>query len=88
VLAIASRPLDHVATYVFDQALVGEVAMAHLIERGHTRIVVLMPSEARIIARLEETIEGKKGRSLADQIAPARGSGRHHVNRRGDARTR
>jgi DNA-binding LacI/PurR family transcriptional regulator len=38
VLAIAGRPLEHVATYVFDQALVGEVAVAHLIERGHTRI--------------------------------------------------
>ena len=45
VLAIAPQPLDHVATLVVDQATVGEAAMRHLVERGHERIVVVMPTE-------------------------------------------
>src|SRR4051812_32389880 len=45
VLAIASQPLEHVATLVVDQAVVGEVALSHLVERGHERIVVVMPAE-------------------------------------------
>jgi DNA-binding LacI/PurR family transcriptional regulator len=45
VLAIAQEPLDYVATIVYDQRLVGETAVTHLIERGHRNIVALMPSE-------------------------------------------
>ena len=45
VLAIAQQPLDYVATIVYDQGLVGETAVAHLIERGHRNIVAVMPSE-------------------------------------------
>src|SRR3954471_3529985 len=35
VLGIAARALDHVATLVVDQTLVGELAVAHLAEKGH-----------------------------------------------------
>ena len=45
LLAISDEPLDHVMTLVFSQAIVGEVAVEHLLERGHERIVALVPSE-------------------------------------------
>src|SRR3954452_1826118 len=45
VLGIAARALDHVATLVVDQTLVGELAVAHLAEKGHTEVLALMPTE-------------------------------------------
>ena len=50
LLAIAPEPLEHVATIVVDQSSVGELAVAHLAERGHRRIVALMPSEPHFAA--------------------------------------
>jgi DNA-binding LacI/PurR family transcriptional regulator len=45
LLAISPEPLEHVMTIVFRQEIVGQVAISHLLERGHERIVALMPSE-------------------------------------------
>jgi DNA-binding LacI/PurR family transcriptional regulator len=68
VLAIAPAPLDYVATYVFDQALVGEVAVAHLIERGHERIVAVMPSEPEFATIAADRLRG------AEAVATAHGA--------------
>jgi DNA-binding LacI/PurR family transcriptional regulator len=58
VLAIGPEPLEHVATFIVNQGLVGEVAVQHLIERGHTEIVALMPSEPEFAAIAAERLKG------------------------------
>jgi DNA-binding LacI/PurR family transcriptional regulator len=58
LLAIGATPLEHVATMVVDQMLVGEVAIEHLLERGHTNVVALMPSEPEFEAIGAERLKG------------------------------
>jgi DNA-binding LacI/PurR family transcriptional regulator len=58
VLAIGPEPLAHVATFIIDQAVVGEVAVQHLLERGHTEIVAVMPSEPEFEAIGAERLKG------------------------------
>ena len=60
VLAIAARPLEHVATLVVDQTLVGEVAVAHLAEKGHTDVIALMPTEPEFADIGAERLEGAR----------------------------
>jgi DNA-binding LacI/PurR family transcriptional regulator len=73
MLAIAQEPLDHVATLVFSQGLVGETAAAHLIERGHRNIVALVPSEPEFAAIGADRLRG------AQAVATARGATVHAV---------
>jgi DNA-binding LacI/PurR family transcriptional regulator len=73
VLAIAARPLEHVATLVVDQALVGEVAVAHLAEKGHTDVIALMPTEPEFAAIGAERLEGARrvpGVTIRPVLAP------------------
>src|SRR3954469_15714833 len=73
VLAIAPRPLEHVATLVVDQTLVGEVAVAHLAEKGHTDVIALMPTEPAFAAIGAERLEGARrvpGVSIHPVLAP------------------
>jgi DNA-binding LacI/PurR family transcriptional regulator len=58
VLAIGPEPLEHVTTFLVNQALVGEVAVQHLLERGHTEIVAVMPSEPEFEAIGAERLKG------------------------------
>jgi DNA-binding LacI/PurR family transcriptional regulator len=58
LVAVARAPLDHVATLVFDQARVGEVAIGHLLERGHRTIVVLVPSEPELAGLAADRLRG------------------------------
>lgn len=58
VLAISPEPLAHVVTLVFRQAIVGDVAISHLLERGHERIVVLLPSEPEFAEIAAGRLEG------------------------------
>jgi DNA-binding LacI/PurR family transcriptional regulator len=60
ILAISQEPLDHVATLVFDQALVGETALAHLIARGHRNIVALVPGEPHFAAISADRLRGAR----------------------------
>jgi DNA-binding LacI/PurR family transcriptional regulator len=71
MLAIAQEPLDHVATLVYDQALVGATAVAHLIERGHRNIVALVPSEPEFAAIGADRLRG------AQAVATAHGATLH-----------
>jgi DNA-binding LacI/PurR family transcriptional regulator len=48
VLAIAPEPPEHIPSLSFDQRLVGEVAVEHLAERGHTRIAAIMPTAPEV----------------------------------------
>jgi DNA-binding LacI/PurR family transcriptional regulator len=73
VLAIAQQPLDYVATLVFDQAIVGETAVEHLIERGHRNIVAVMPSEPHFAAIGADRLRG------AQATAQAHGATLHAV---------
>jgi DNA-binding LacI/PurR family transcriptional regulator len=69
VLAIASKPLEHVATLVVDQAAVGEVAMTHLVEHGHERIVVVMPTEPQFVALGAERLRGAQAYADAHGVS-------------------
>jgi len=60
IVAIGQTPLAHVATLVFDQSLVGETAMAHLIERGHRTIVAVAPSEPHFAAVGADRLRGAR----------------------------
>jgi DNA-binding LacI/PurR family transcriptional regulator len=60
VLAIAPAPLEHVTTLVVDQALVGELAVRHLAERGHRRIVAALPSSPEPAAIAAERMAGAR----------------------------
>jgi hypothetical protein len=64
LLAISPEPLEHVTTLVFRQAIIGEVAITHLLERGHERIVVLLPTEP-------EFAEDRRGRLGGAQATAA-----------------
>ena len=44
IVAIGERPLEHVTTLVFAQEEVGRTAIRHLAERGHRRILAVVPA--------------------------------------------
>jgi len=60
VLAIAPAPLEHVATLVVNQALVGEIAVAHLAEKGHTEVIAVMPTEPEFADIGAERLQGAR----------------------------
>jgi DNA-binding LacI/PurR family transcriptional regulator len=73
VLAIAARPLEHVATLVIDQTVVGEVAVGHLAEKGHTDVIALMPTEPEFATIGAERLEGARripGVTIHPLLAP------------------
>ncbi|WP_053227668.1 LacI family DNA-binding transcriptional regulator [Solirubrobacter soli] len=73
VLAIADRPLEHVATLVVDQTLVGEVAVGYLAEKGHTDVIALMPTEPEFTEIGAERLEGARrieGVTIHPVLAP------------------
>src|SRR4051794_18101081 len=73
VLAIAPKPLAHVATLVVDQALVGEMAVTHLAQKGHTDVIALMPTEPEFAAIGAERLEGARrvaGVTVHTALAP------------------
>jgi DNA-binding LacI/PurR family transcriptional regulator len=74
LLAIAAQPLDHVATIVVDQALVGEVATAHLLELGHRRIIALTPAEPQFREIGADRVRGAERAAAAHaaEILPVR----------------
>jgi DNA-binding LacI/PurR family transcriptional regulator len=73
LLAINDRPLEHVATLVVDQALVGEVAVAHLAAKGHSDVIALMPTEPEFAQIGAERLEGARrvpGVTIHPLLAP------------------
>ena len=65
VLAIAPEPLEHVATLIVNQCLVGELAASHLIERGHRHLVAVMPSEPNFEALGDARLSGAQAATEA-----------------------
>ena len=70
VLAIAPTPLEHVATLVVDQATVGEIAVAHLVEHGHKDVIALMPTEPEFADLGAERLRGRAARPPGVTIHP------------------
>ena len=68
MVAISQKPLDYIASLVFDQALVGESAIAHLIERGHRNIVAVVPSEPVFAELGADRLQGAQARAKAHGI--------------------
>jgi DNA-binding LacI/PurR family transcriptional regulator len=73
ILAISPEPLEYVATMLFDQMIVGETAVAHLIERGHRNIVALVPSEPHFAAIGADRLRG------AQTVATVHGATLHAI---------
>jgi DNA-binding LacI/PurR family transcriptional regulator len=61
VVALARRPLDHVTTFAFEQRMVGFVAIEHLAERGHQRVLALMPSDPELAELARIRLDGAYG---------------------------
>ena len=60
VMAISPTPLEHVVTLLVDQALVGEVALDHLAERGHRHVVAVIPGEPQYAELGADRVRGAK----------------------------
>jgi DNA-binding LacI/PurR family transcriptional regulator len=73
IVAISPEPLEYVATMLFDQMIVGETAVAHLIERGHRNIVALVPSEPHFAGIGADRLRG------AQTVAAVHGATLHAV---------
>lgn len=58
VIAFAARPLPHVYTYVIDQERMGRLAVEHLADRGHRRVLTLMPDDASLRELARERLSG------------------------------
>ena len=78
VMALGGAPLDHVPTFAFDQAQVGRIALEHLADRGHTRVLAVAPDDPALEALVEERLGGAAGAAangravtLTRLIAPA-----------------
>lgn len=65
VVAFAAQPLAHVYTYVIDQARMGWLAVDHLADRGHRRVLALMPDDAALRGLAQERLSG--ARAAADE---------------------
>jgi DNA-binding LacI/PurR family transcriptional regulator len=58
LVALHEHVLDHVPTIVFDQRAVGELAIDYLGERGHSRIIALMPRDGDETRYRNDRLEG------------------------------
>jgi DNA-binding LacI/PurR family transcriptional regulator len=58
VVAFDQRPLPHVYTYVVEQARIGRLALEHLADRGHRRVLALMPEDADVRRLVEQRLSG------------------------------
>lgn len=69
LIAFAPRPLPHVFTYVIDQTQMGRLALDHLADRGHRRVLALMPDEDVLRDLATERLSGAKALARARKIA-------------------
>jgi DNA-binding LacI/PurR family transcriptional regulator len=60
LVAFAERPLPHVYTYVIDQARMGRLAVEHLADRGHRRMLALKPRERVLRGLAAERLSGAR----------------------------
>jgi DNA-binding LacI/PurR family transcriptional regulator len=67
VVALSAVPLDHIPALAFDQQHVGELALTHLAERGHTRVLAVTPTEPQLLALGQTRLRGARA------VAEARG---------------
>jgi DNA-binding LacI/PurR family transcriptional regulator len=65
IVALARRPLPYVATLAFDQALVGRVVLEHLAERGHKRVLAVLPDGGPLADIAAERLAGAQKASGA-----------------------
>ncbi len=49
IVALSAEPLAHIPALAFDQRQVGELAITHLAERGHTQVLAITPSEPQLL---------------------------------------
>jgi len=60
VIALAAKPVAHIPSFVFDQRLVGTVALEHLARRGHTRVLAIVPTEPELLDLGERRLSGAR----------------------------
>jgi DNA-binding LacI/PurR family transcriptional regulator len=67
IVGLSRRPLGHVASFAFDQAAIGAVAIGHLADRGHRDVLALLPAEPAFAALAADRLAG------AERAAAERG---------------
>ena len=69
LVAFDQRPLPHVYTYVIDQARIGRLALEHLAERGHERVLALMPRDRSLRQVAADRLSGATAAALEHGIS-------------------
>jgi DNA-binding LacI/PurR family transcriptional regulator len=65
IVAIGGRPLEHVTTLVLAQEEVGRTAVRHLVERGHRRILAVVPAVSDGPHFWDARLEGARAQAAA-----------------------
>ena len=81
ILAVGERPSAHAPTLLFPQRAIGEAAIRHLAERGHRRVLAVMPAEPPVPTFRDDRVSGARAQAapLGVEVEPV------HVD--GDADT-
>ena len=58
LVAFDQRPLSHVYTYVIEQSRIGRLAIEHLADRGHRRVLALMPNDPGVRELVGQRLAG------------------------------
>jgi len=58
LVAFDQRQLPHVYTYVIEQSRIGRLAIEHLADRGHRRVLALMPDEPGVRELVDQRLAG------------------------------
>jgi len=69
VVAFDEQPLPHVYTYVIEQARIGRLALEHLADRGHRRVLALMPDDAGVRRLVEQRLSGATTAAREHRVA-------------------
>jgi LacI family transcriptional regulator len=60
IVLISIRPVEHVATIIFPGWPVGHVAAQHLLERGHSHLGIVRPSDPLLEEIFQQRLEGMR----------------------------
>ena len=85
LVAFDQRPLPHVYTYVIEQARIGRLAVGHLADRGHRRVLALMPDDAGVRELVQQRLAGATAAARDHGVALRSMRvrvGRHSIERR------
>lgn len=69
LVAFGRRPLEHVYTYVIEHTRMGRLALEHLADRGHQRVLALMPDDPTLREVARERLSGAAAAARERQVS-------------------